>query len=182
MRDLALHVLDIARNAIDAGATRIELAITEDRRADTLELVVRDNGAGMDDEMLGWVLDPFFTTRDTRKVGLGLPLLQATCTRCEGDLQIDSQPGVGTCIHATMRLGSIDRPPLGDIGGVLQALACEAQTVCVRYAHQTNGGCFAVDTDQLQQELGDVPLAEPAVLRWLRQYTNEQVETLTVAG
>ena len=180
--DLSLHMMDIAENSTGAGASRVEIRLLELPGQDRLVFSVEDDGRGMDEDLLRQVHDPFCTTRTTRRVGLGIPFLKQAAEACGGGLEIVSKPGEGTRIEAVFGYGHIDRPPLGDIGGVLQALACEAQTVCVRYAHQTNGGCFAVDTDQLQQELGDVPLAEPAVLRWLRQYTNEQVETLTVGG
>jgi anti-sigma regulatory factor (Ser/Thr protein kinase) len=175
MRELSLHILDIARNSIEAGATALQVAILEHPDTDTLELVVRDNGRGMEPEVVRQATDPFFTTRDTRKVGLGLSLLKATCERCGGTLDIQSSPGGGTEVRGTMRLAHVDRPPLGDMGKVIQALACEADRTALRYRHQNNDKRFEVDTRELQQELGDVRVTDPRVLCWLAEFVRNGV-------
>jgi len=175
MRELSLHILDIARNSIEAGATALHLSIVEQRDRDTLELTVRDNGRGMDDETTRRAADPFYTTRESRKVGLGLSLLEATCERCGGSLEIRSRPGEGTEVRGTMQLAHLDRPPLGDMGKVIQALACEAQRTSVRYRHQADGKRFEIDTVELQKELGEVPVTDPRVLCWLAEYVKNGV-------
>jgi hypothetical protein len=175
MRELSLHILDIARNSVEAGATALQIAVVERQDTDTLELIVRDNGRGMDAGALKRAADPFFTTRETRKVGLGLSLLKATCERCEGALEIQSRPGEGTEVHGTLRLGHVDRPPLGDMGKVVQALALDAKRTSVRYRHQTNGKRFEVDTIDLQKELGDVPVTDPRVLCWLAEFVRNGI-------
>jgi len=175
MRELALHILDIARNSIEAGATALQVSVLEHPETDTLELIVRDNGRGMDDAAVRLAADPFFTTRDTRKVGLGLSLLQATCERCGGTLEIRSRPGEGTEVRGTLQLTHMDRPPLGDMGKVIQALACEADRTSLRYRHQTVGKRFEIDTHELRKELGGVPVTDPRVLCWLAEFVRNGI-------
>lgn len=173
MRELSLHILDALRNSIEAGATEVELTIREDRKPDRLEIVVRDNGRGMDAQAAARAADAFYSTRTTRRFGLGLALFKATCERCEGDLDIEARPGGGTIVTARMRLRHLDRPPLGDMGAVVQALACEAERVALHYTHTVDGASFEVSTTQLQEELGEVPLSEPSILRWLAEHVHE---------
>lgn len=170
MRELSLHILDLARNSLEAGATVLTIDLAEDPGADRLRMTVQDNGRGMDQERLRRATDPFYTSRRTRRQGLGLPLFQAMCERCGGSMEIESAPGEGTTIRAQVRLSHLDRPPLGDMGGVMQALACEAEQVRVVYRHETPGGKFEFDTADLQQELGEVSVTDPTVLHWIGQH------------
>lgn len=155
MRELSLHILDLARNSIEAGATLVEIRVVEDRRADMISVVVRDNGIGMDGETAVRAADAFFTTRTTRRFGLGLALAKAMCEQCGGEFHVDSGVAGGTEVRCTAGLSHIDRPPLGDIGGVVQTLACEAGRVTLRYTHETDEGVFELDTDVLMGEFGD---------------------------
>jgi anti-sigma regulatory factor (Ser/Thr protein kinase) len=175
MRELSLHILDIARNSIEAGATALQITVAEQPATDTLELTVRDNGRGMDEDTARRATDAFFTTRETRKVGLGLPLLRATCERCGGTLEVRSRPGEGTEVHGTMRLTHVDRPPLGDMGKVVQALALEADRTSLRYRHQTPARRFELDTHELRKELGGVPVTDPRVLCWLAEFVKNGI-------
>jgi hypothetical protein len=104
-----------------------------------------------------------------------LPLLRATCERCGGGLRIDSRPGEGTVVCGTLQLGHVDRPPLGDMGAVIQALACEADHASLRYRHQAGRRSFEIDTTELQRELGEVPVTDPRVLCWLAQFVTDHV-------
>ena len=122
MRELSLNMLDIAQNSIAAGATLVTLAVDCDRAADRLTLTVEDNGRGMTAEQLEQVRDPFFTTRTTRKVGMGIPLFRMAAEMAGGGLQIRSAPGVGTTVEAVFTLSHIDRMPLGDMDGTVTAL------------------------------------------------------------
>ncbi len=175
MRELALHILDVVRNSIEAGATDVEISIVEEHRADRLEFVIRDNGAGMDQERAAQAADPFYSTRTTRRVGLGLALLKAACERTDGNFSVTSQPGKGTIVHGMMRLRHFDRPPLGNMGSVIQALACEADRTHISYRHRANGRAFDIDTDELQREFGDVSLADPRVLCWLAEFVRNGI-------
>ncbi len=178
MRELSLHLLDLARNSLEAGATQVTIELAEDPEEDTLRVTVQDNGRGMDTETVRRATDPFYTSRRTRRQGLGLPLFQAMCERCEGSLQIQSAPGEGTTVRGQMRLSHLDRPPLGDMGGVMQALACEAERVRVVYRHRAPGGLFELDTAALQRKLGEVRVTDPTVLHWIGEHVQAGLREL----
>ena len=172
MRELSLHILDVLENALEAGATEVDLEIDEDLLADRLTITVRDNGRGMDAQTARRALDPFFTTRTTRHVGLGLPLFAAAARRCEGDLGLDSSPGRGTVVTATFRHSHLDRAPLGDIAGTLLAFLLSERSAGLDfvYHHRVNGRSFDLDTAAIRAELEDIPLSHPLVREWLRGY------------
>lgn len=178
MRELSLHVLDVMENAVEAGATRIEVRIDEDLEADRLSIEVADNGRGMSKEMTQRVLDPFFTTRKTRHVGLGLPLFAAAARQCDGDLTIESEPGKGTRVRATFRHSHIDRAPIGDMPSALMAILLSGRPVDVAYVHRVGQAEFAFDSADVRRELGDVPLTHPAVRQWLWEALREGEESL----
>ena len=117
MREIALHVLDIAENSVVAGASAVTITVEEDLPNDRLRLVIQDNGRGMDKTMLTHVTDPFMTTRTTRRVGLGIPLLKAAAEACNGYFQLTSSPGRGTRLEVQFQRSHIDRMPLGDLAG-----------------------------------------------------------------
>jgi anti-sigma regulatory factor (Ser/Thr protein kinase) len=171
--ELSLHILDVLENAIEAGATRVELWIEEDLEADRLTIEIVDNGRGIDEEALARVLDPFFTTRRTRHVGLGLPLFAAAAERCNGALHVESQAGQGTRVVAVFQHGHIDRAPLGDVEGTLLAFCMTEQPVDLHYAHRVGGRIFEFDTAELRAELGGAPFTHPAVRRWLAKFIAE---------
>jgi len=169
VRELALHVLDLLENAVDAHANRIELYIDEDLARDILSITVKDDGRGMTKETLSRVLDPFYTTRTTRHVGLGLPLFAAAAQRCNGSLSIDSEPGVGTVVTAVFQHSHIDRAPLGNVGASLLAVLLSDRPIDLYYRHQANGQCFELDTVAIREQLADVPLSHPLVREWLQE-------------
>jgi hypothetical protein len=128
----------------------------------------------MDAETAQRALDPFFTTRTTRHVGLGLPLLAAAAGRCEGGLTLESAPGRGTTVTTSFRHSHLDRAPLGDLPGTLLAfLLSERRELRLRYHHQQDGRVFTLDTAAIQAELGDIPLSHPQVRAWLHDYITE---------
>ena len=122
MEDLSLHILDIAENAIAASATRIGIVIMEDTRRDLLSLEISDNGKGMGEEDRKRALDPFWTTRTTRRVGLGLPLLAQAARESGGSLEITSEPGRGTTVKAVFQLSHPDRKPMGNVAETLRTI------------------------------------------------------------
>ena len=122
MKELSLHILDIAENSISAGAKNIEIKIIEDTQADLLQITVQDDGKGMDAETAALLTDPFYTTRTTRKVGLGLPLFKEAAVACNGSMQISSKPGLGTNVVISFQFSHIDRMPLGDLSGTILTL------------------------------------------------------------
>jgi len=183
MRELSLHILDVLENALEAGATEVTLEIDEDLRADRLVIAVRDNGRGMDAQTARRALDPFFTTRTTRHVGLGLPLFAAAARRCEGDLSLVSAPGQGTAVTATFQHSHVDRAPLGDLTGTLLAFLLSERGAGLHfvYRHLVNGRSFDLDTSAIRAELGDIPLSHPLVRQWLRDYIVEGEAELALA-
>jgi anti-sigma regulatory factor (Ser/Thr protein kinase) len=188
VRELALHVLDILQNTVEAGATRATLTISEDMPADRLTITVADNGRGMDAATVARVTDPFYTTRTTRHVGLGLPLYAMAAEQAGGRLRIASQPGVGTTVEATFQLSHPDRQPLGDMAGTLLAFLLSARTPELRYEHRLRQGSapgddqtFEFDTADIRTELGDVPFSHPAVAQWLAEYLEEGENVLRSA-
>ena len=173
MKELSLHILDVAQNSISAGATRLELTLTEDAGG-WLTVVIADNGRGMTPEFLSSVTDPFTTTRTTRKVGLGLPLLRMAAEQTGGSLAIESEVGVGTTVTARFCSGHIDCPPLGDMAGTVALLVQGAPEVNTVYTHATPRGAFTFDTREIRAVLGeDISLAEPEVAMWMRSYLEE---------
>ena len=173
MRELALHILDVLENSLEAGAGQIELAVDEDAAADGLRIIVRDDGRGMDAETARRALDPFFTTRTTRHVGLGLPLLKAAAQGCGGNMVIHSQLGVGTKVVAEFELDHIDRAPLGDMHSSLLGALLSTSGADMAYRHRANENEFAFDTREMRAILGDIPLAHPQVRNWLDDFLRE---------
>lgn len=143
MEDLSLHILDIAENAVAAGATRVAIAVNENAARDLLSLRVTDNGRGMSRQERRRAFDPFFTT-GRKRTGLGLPLLAQTAGQCGGRVRLESAPGQGTRITALFRLGHVDRPPLTRIPETLMALVFGHPEVDFRYRHTHNGSVFSL--------------------------------------
>ncbi len=169
MEDLSLHILDIAENATDAGAKLVEIIIAQDIERDRLQIVIRDNGRGMDHEMLEKAGDPFFTTRTTRRVGLGLSLLQQATREAGGEFFITSKPGEGTEVRATFQASHIDRKPLGDMGSTLVSLILGNPDVDFVYASNLDGEETTLDTRMIKAELGDTTtISDPAVLNLIK--------------
>lgn len=178
-RELSQHLLDIFENGAKAGATLIILNIVEDFAADRLLLEVRDNGSGMDAEMVRRVADPWVTTRTTRKVGLGIPFLKQAAEMCGGEFGIESERGVGTRTWATFQHSHIDRPPLGDLVGTVLCMIVGFPTLEVLFQHTVHTADgetheFTLDTRELRAVLGeDLPLSDPEVLSFLRETLTE---------
>ena len=170
MDEIALHILDIVYNSIEAGATTVELEIVESTVDDLLRIRVADNGRGMDPEMLQRALDPFATSRTTRKVGLGLSLLSANAEASNGHVSVESEPGRGTVVTAVFQASHIDRPPLGNMHSTLLVIAASAPQIDLRYRHERDGKVFVFSTGEIRAQLGDVPLTHPEVLHWLDEF------------
>jgi hypothetical protein len=170
-----MHILDLLENALEAGATQVELTIDENLTADRLAIVVRDNGRGMDPDTASRAIDPFFTTRTTRHVGLGLPLFAAAARRCDGNLTLESATGQGTTVTATFRHSHIDRAPLGNMTDTLLAFLLSGRETGpdLFYGHQVNDRRFELNSAAIQAAVGDLPLSFPPVRNWLRDYITE---------
>ncbi len=143
MEDLSLHILDIVENSIAASATRIRILITEDTQRDLLSLEISDNGRGMDAETQKKALDPFYTTRTTRRVGLGLPLLAQAAREGGGHFELDSETGRGTTVKAVFQLSHPDRKPLGDIAETLQTILSGRPELDLRFEYKRDSELIA---------------------------------------
>lgn len=142
MEDLSLHILDLAENAVAAGARRVLIAVNENERRDVLSFRVTDDGQGMSREDKARALDPFFTTK-RKRTGLGLPLLAQTAELCGGRVVLESAPGRGTKVIALFRLGHVDRPPLTKMAETMKMLFFGHPEVSFRYRHTRNGLFFS---------------------------------------
>ena len=169
MRELALHLLDIAHNSVSARAQNITISVIENASTDRLHLAVQDDGCGMDAETVQRVVDPFVTSRTTRSVGLGIPLLKAAAEACNGFLTIESQLGVGTRVDIEFQRSHIDRMPLGDIAETLLSLVVGCPDVHWRLVYQFDQDIFEFDDGEIKQTLDGIPLTEPSVLGYLRK-------------
>ena len=168
MRELALHLLDIAENSVSAKANTVRITVEEDHAADRLRIQVEDNGAGMTPEMVERVTDPFVTSRTTRKVGLGIPLLKAAAEGCSGGLTIRSAPGAGTCLTVEFQHSHIDRMPLGSLADTILTLVVGSPEVRWIFTYTVDGQTFEFDDQPVKEVLDGVPLSDPAILAYLR--------------
>ena len=173
MRELSLHILDIVQNSIAAGAGTVTIRVQEDSTADRLSLSVADDGRGMDEETIAKVTDPFYTTRTTRKVGLGIPLLKTGAIACEGDFSIESRLGEGTVITASYRRSHIDRPPLGDMVSTMLTILLGDEGVDYVYSHDLDGAQFAFASSEMKELLDGLSFQNPDVYAWLKEFLTE---------
>jgi signal transduction histidine kinase len=146
MEDLSLHILDIAENSITASAKMIGIRIIEDHARDLLTIEIEDDGKGMDEHSLQKAIDPFFTTRTTRKVGLGLSLLAQATRESDGKIELSSEPGKGTTVKAVFRLSHLDRKPIGDINETIRTLVAGHPEIDFIYEHQKDNSTYRFDT------------------------------------
>lgn len=172
MEDLSLHILDLVENSTAAGATLVEISIKADVKNDLLMIRIKDNGRGMAPEMAARAKDPFVTSRTTRRVGLGLPLLEQSAREAEGQFELHSIPGEGTTVQATFRNSHIDRKPLGDIASTMIALFLGNPEVDFVFERDSDGIRAKVDTREIRAQLGEIPITHPAVLEQLRPLLN----------
>ena len=180
MRELALHLLDIAENSVAAEARTVQIAVEEDPAKDCLKMSVEDDGKGMDEKMVAQVTDPFVTSRTTRKVGLGIPLLKAAAEGCNGYLSINSAIGQGTRLEAEFQRSHIDRMPMGDLAGTLLELLVAWPQIHWIFRYKLNGAGteFTFDDEPIKKELGDVSMTEPNILAYLRNTLQEGLKDL----
>ena len=173
MRELSLNVLDIAQNSIAAGASLTEILIKEDTREKTLLIGIYDNGKGMTPEQVENVKDPFFTTRTTRRVGMGIPLFKLAAEQTGGSFSITSQVGVGTRVDALFKTDSIDFTPLGDIASTIATIVSMNEDKDFVYIRNIDGKEFEFKSSDIKKILDGVPLSEPSVMSWIEDYIRE---------
>lgn len=179
MRELSLFILDIVQNSIAAQATLVEIIIEENLEQDYLLISIVDNGQGMKEEEVVRALDPFYTSRTSRKVGLGLPLYQAHVLECGGEFSLTSQLGQGTKVTASLQHSHIDRVPLGDIGATLITIMAGNANLHLKYRHVFNGQQFFFDTEEIKENLDNIPLNNPQILDWIKNYLQENLHNIS---
>lgn len=177
MPELSLNILDIAQNSVSAGSKLTEIDVRIDSQSDILEITISDDGCGMTEEQIAHVTDPFYTTRTTRKVGLGVPFFKMAAELAGGKFNISSTKGVGTTTYAAFQLSNIDRMPLGDMAGTMTSLIGPNPDIDFVYRFERDGKSFILDTREFREILGeDVSLSNPDVLAYAKAYIDENTE------
>ena len=178
MRDLSLHILDLMQNSIRAQATVVSLSVLLNEKG-ILSIIIEDDGTGMSEELLSRVMSPFATTRTTRKVGLGIPMMAENCRLAGGDLSIESALGKGTKLTATLDTKSIDCLPLGDLPGTVTTLVTMNPDRPDFALHcQSPRGEMLFDTREIRAALQGVPLNEPEIAAWMQESLREEIEPI----
>ena len=178
MKEIALHLLDIVQNSVKAGASHVDIGFALDESG-VLTMSVKDDGCGMSPEFVARVRSPFVTTRTTRKVGLGIPLLMQNAMQSGGSVDIESELGRGTVISATFHTDSIDCLPLGDLASTMATIVMgspdrpEFSLTCRSPAGETT-----FSTEEIRPALEGVSLAEPEVVQWIQQSLQEEIEPI----
>ena len=179
MRELSLNVMDVAQNSVRAEASLITIDVSESDKNDNLTISISDNGCGMTEEQVKQTIDPFFTTRTTRKVGLGVPLFKMSAEQTGGSFSIESEVGKGTVTTASYVKSHVDMTPLGDINSTVEILIRCNPDIDFVFNHSTDNGSFTLDTRELREVLGDdVSLDTPDVLEWINAFLEEQTQII----
>ena len=178
MRELSLNVMDVAQNSVRAEANLVRITVTESDREDNLTIEIADNGCGMTEEQVQQVIDPFFTTRTTRKVDLGVPLFKLSAEQTGGSFNIQSKENVGTTTTASYVKSHVDMTPLGDINSTVKILIQCNPDIDFIFTHSTDIDSFVLDTRELREVLGDVSLDTPDVLEWITEFLEENTRNI----
>ncbi len=173
MTELSLNVLDVAENSVRAKASLVEITVSADTTQDLLTIIIKDDGCGMSAEQVAQVIDPFFTSRTTRKVGLGIPFFKYAAESAGGSFALVSTVGVGTTVTATFGLSHIDRMPLGDISATIHNLIVYHDEIDFLYQYCYNQNSFTLDTREFREILGDVSFSEPEISSYIKTFLTE---------
>lgn len=175
MNDLSMHIIDIMQNSISAGATRVELVVDENVEQDVLTISVTDNGKGMTAGQVARLEDPFFTSRTTRKVGMGIPLLAQSARQSGGDVHIVSEPGKGTSVTASFGYSNIDRPPLGDFVNAFMLTVSSNPDMDFVLTYRYCGAEYRFGTADVREVFGDSALGDLTIVRNLEEMVKDNV-------
>ena len=179
MEDLSLHILDIAENSIQAGASLVIIRIHENIPENCLTLITEDNGRGMNQAIADKAKDPFFTTRTTRRIGLGLALLEQSAKEANGTMEVTSESEKGTRIVVTFENSHIDRKPLGNIVDTLITLIAGNPDRDFLFEYvQNNRKVYSLNTSQIKSELGSIPISDILILEAIKNDVEQGLETL----
>ncbi len=173
MPEISLNILDVTENSIRAGAGLIEIEVAADTGQDRLEITIKDDGCGMDEEQVKRVIDPFYTTRTTRKVGLGIPFFKQAAEDTGGSFAIASRKGEGTRVKAVFGLSHIDRMPMGDINSTIYTLVAFHEEIDFRYRYAWDEKEFILDTRQMRGMLDGLSFQDPEVSDFIREFLEE---------
>lgn len=176
MRELSLNILDVAENSLKAGADTIKIDVEFLREENKLTVRVSDNGCGMTGEQIKHVTDPFYTTRTTRKVGLGVPLFKMAAEMSGGSFEISSGVNEGTSLTAIFKTDNVDFVPLGDIASTVELLCVSNPDVNIAFTESDENDTFSFESQKIRDILGDVPMDAPEVRKWIREYLTENTE------
>ncbi len=179
MPEISLNILDVAENSTRAGASLVSITVDADTAADTLTIVIKDNGCGMTEEQVAQVTDPFYTTRTTRRVGLGVPFFKMAAEMSGGTFDITSVPEKGTTVTAVFGLSNVDRMPLGDMSSTMHTLITMHEDTDFFYRYSYDGDRFELATADMREILGGVPFSEPEVSQYIREYLRENETDVT---
>lgn len=170
VRDICFHIVDLVQNAVAAGARTVTVRLSDSADSDEIKLSVEDDGRGMDADALAKARDPFYTSKGFKKVGLGLPLLEATSCACHGDFELASQPGSGTSVRARMEKSHWDCPPLGDLSDTMLELLVTLDEVNLEFSFHGDRGQFDISSAQVREQAGSLHLSHPDIYSFLRDY------------
>lgn len=175
MKTLSDHILDIIQNSINAKSTLIEIMVDIDKNKDLCLLKIMDNGCGMNNEMLKQATNPFFTTRKTRKVGLGLSLLKQNAEMANGNFTIESEPAKGTIVEAVFQYSNIDRPELGDVWDTLYLTMLSNKNVELIYEHKTNKGSFKFISTEIRNSIEGISMQQAKIRNAIADYIKNNI-------
>ncbi len=178
MKELSLHILDIVQNSVSAGAKTVTIEVVEDVDDNIYSITISDDGKGINKEDVEKVTDPFYTTRTTRKVGLGLPLLKQNAELAGGYFSLDTEVGKGTKVTAVFQHNHIDRPIMGDIAGVVVLNVASYQNIRWIYVHKTNISEYKFDSLEIKEVLGDLDINQTKVIKFLKEMINENLSAI----
>lgn len=178
MKELSLHIYDLMENSIAANASLIELTITDSLKDNAYSFVIKDNGKGMSPDFLAKVTDPWTTTRTTRKVGIGLPLIKMNTEAAGGGMDIESELGKGTTLKFWFQHDHIDRPPMGDLAGTVVMLCAQHEDIHYTYRHITDKGEYVFDTEDVKEALDGMSMNDINIIKYLKEMIQENLEEI----
>ena len=178
MKDLSLHILDIIENSVRAGAKKIDILIEQDTKKDFLKVSIKDNGKGMEKRLIKNAADPFFTTKKSKRVGLGIPLLKQAAESAGGRFKIESKKKKGTKIEAEFQDSHIDRKPLGDIAETFISAVLMAPETEFIFRYKKDGSDLVLKTKELKKQIGVETLTNTNILKELKDLLNNKLKEL----
>ena len=178
MKTLSDHILDIIQNSVKAEATLIEIMVDFNKNKDLCTLKITDNGCGMNKKTLEQATNPFFTTRITRKVGLGLSLLKQNAEMANGNFSIVSKPGKGTSVLTNFQLSHIDRPELGDVWNTIYLSLLGNENIELKYIHKTEKGSFELSSTEIRENVEGISLQQKEIREAITDFIKNSIKEI----